>query len=121
MHEIVELNELNIFCEFFTISSEINYCVMLVSLWNNNSYVTSRSTQNICMTIIQCWSNVEENALQIMCVYWAYYVSHALFKNTHLRQFYLYISYVPVNAYVDSGLAQCTAIISDHKPMIGHC
>ena len=31
MHTIVELNELNIFCEFFTISSQINYCVMLVS------------------------------------------------------------------------------------------
>ena len=30
MHKIVELNELNIFCEFFTISSQIDYCVMLV-------------------------------------------------------------------------------------------
>ena len=33
MHEIVELNmlnELNIFCEFFTILSQINYYVMLV-------------------------------------------------------------------------------------------
>ena len=59
MHKIVELNELNIFCEFFTISSQINYCVMLVSLWNNNTYVTS-STYNICITIIQCWSNVED-------------------------------------------------------------
>ena len=47
MHKIVELNELNIFCEFSTILSQIKYCVimvMLVSLWNNNSFVTSSST-----------------------------------------------------------------------------
>ena len=60
MHKIVELNELNIFCEFFTISSQIYYCVILVCLWNNNSYVISPSTYNICITIIQCWSNVED-------------------------------------------------------------
>ena len=60
MHKIVELNELNIFCEFFPISSQKNYCVMLVSLWNNNSYGTSPSTYNICITIIQCWRNVKD-------------------------------------------------------------
>ena len=60
MHKIVELNELNIFCAFFTIPSQNNYCVMLVSLWNNKSYVTSPSTYNICRGIIQCWSNIED-------------------------------------------------------------
>ena len=33
---------------------------MLVSLWDNKSYVTSPSTYNICITIIQCWSSVED-------------------------------------------------------------